>query len=57
MTGEPQSTQPAVDPAHDPAEEERLDTVRRRLAEGYYRRPEILDRIAEAIHRALRGRG
>lgn len=32
---------------------ERLATVRRRLAEGYYGRPEVLDQIAAAVARAL----
>ena len=55
MTGESLSTPPAEDAALDPAAEQRLATIRQRLTEGYYRRPEILDRIAIAVRRALGG--
>jgi hypothetical protein len=55
MTRESLSTPPAEDAALEPAAERRLGTIRQRLAEGYYRRPEILDRIAIAVRRALGG--
>jgi hypothetical protein len=55
MTCESLSTPPAEDAALDPAAEQRLGTIRQRLVEGYYRRPEILDRIAIAVRRALGG--
>jgi hypothetical protein len=55
MTGESLSTPPAQEAALDPAAEQRRVTIRQRLAEGYYRRPEILDRIAIAVRRALLG--
>jgi hypothetical protein len=32
---------------------ERLAIIRQRLASGYYRRPEILERIAAAVWRVL----
>jgi len=35
---------------------ERVILARHRLAGGFYERPEILERIAEAIWRALAGR-
>jgi hypothetical protein len=55
MTRESLSTPSAEDGALDPAAEQRLGTIRQRLAEGFYRRPEILDRIAIAVRRALGG--
>lgn len=55
MTRESLSTPPAEAAALDPAAEQRLGTIRQRLAEGFYRRPEILDRIAIAVRRALGG--
>ncbi len=55
MISESLSTPPAEDAALDPAAEQRLATIRQRLEEGYYRRPEILDRIAAAVRRALGG--
>ena len=55
MTGESLNTPPTEDAALDPVAEQRLVTIRQRLAEGYYRRPEILDRIATAVRRALGG--
>jgi hypothetical protein len=48
----PDSTDPSVTrPDPDPAD--RLTVVRQRLADGYYRQPEILDRIVAAVRRAL----
>jgi hypothetical protein len=49
------STPPAEDVTLDSAAEQRLATIRQRLEAGYYRRPEILDRIAIAVRRALGG--
>lgn len=52
MSAELPSDPPANDAAPDPGAE-RLATVRRRLAEGFYQRPEVLDRIAAAVRRAI----
>jgi hypothetical protein len=37
----------------DPVSAERLDTLRGRLAEGFYERPDVEDAIARAVRREL----
>ena len=56
MTQEPASpSSPPAPPTHPggattPAvEENRLAAVRQRLREGYYQRPEVLEKLAEAL--------
>jgi hypothetical protein len=53
MTGTRATDPPADDTPEEPMTAERLATIKQRLAEGYYQRPEILDRIAAALRRAL----
>ena len=54
MTDTPPNPPAAGGDASDPRLAERLTLVRQRLAEGYYDRPDVLDRIADAVRRALR---
>jgi hypothetical protein len=56
MTRKPASaSSPPALPAHpgggaaQDVDEHRLAAVRRRLAEGYYQRSEVLERLAEAL--------
>jgi hypothetical protein len=53
MTGtRPSDVRKEVTPP-DSSPPDRLAIVRQRLADGFYRRPEVLDRVAAAIRRAL----
>jgi hypothetical protein len=45
----------ATRPDFQVATEAKLDTIRRRLAEGFYDRPEIRDRVVEAVRNAVTG--
>jgi hypothetical protein len=53
MTDTPPDSPATGDDSPDPRVAERLTLARQRLAEGYYDRPDILDRIADAVRRAL----
>ena len=53
MTGTRPSDPSADDALDEPMTAERLATIKQRLAGGYYQRPEILERIAEAVRQAL----
>jgi hypothetical protein len=53
MTGARPSDPSADDAPDEPMTAERLAAIKQRLAGGYYQRPEILERIAEAVRQAL----
>jgi hypothetical protein len=40
-------------PRRDPVSAEELDTLRDRLAEGFYERPEVEDAVARAVREEL----
>ncbi|HKT60391.1 MAG TPA: hypothetical protein VJQ46_10080 [Gemmatimonadales bacterium] len=53
MTGTPSGDPPADDAPDEPMTADRIALIRQRLADGYYRQPEVLERIAAAVRRAL----
>ena len=53
MTGTRPSDPLTSDAKDEPMTPERLAVIRQRLADGFYQQPDILERIAAAVRRAL----